>query len=285
MGRRVLHDVVERLLADPVEAVLDLVRQPLVELGLDDDRQPDPALDGRRLAPEGGHEPVLLEPAGAQLEDERAHLGERVALEVAQRGEPLPAAAGSLVSSSSMLRVIRVMLKSAWVTESWSSRARWARSSRAASSPAWRRRSASRRSRSRRSRTVPWAPANWPSRWMATPDTSAEIVEPSRWRRSSRARTRSSSPWTSWRQVVVGRVERRGVDDAEIRPADDGAGGPAEQGGRALAPEREVALGVGLPDAVRRGLDEVAEARLGLAQLGLQAGPFAGVARRLRGGR
>ena len=35
----------------------------------------------------------------------------------------------------------RVMLNSAWVTESWSSRARWARSWLEASSPAWRRRS------------------------------------------------------------------------------------------------------------------------------------------------
>ena len=30
--------------------------------------------------------------------------------------------------SSSVVRVTRVMLNSAWVTESWSSRARWARS-------------------------------------------------------------------------------------------------------------------------------------------------------------
>ena len=88
VGRGVLDDVVERLLTDPVEAVLDLVRQPLVELGLDDDRQPDPALDGGRLAPEGGHEPILLESAGPQLEDERAHLRKGVALEVTQGGEP-----------------------------------------------------------------------------------------------------------------------------------------------------------------------------------------------------
>ena len=172
------------------------------------------------------------------------------------------------------------MLNSAWVTESWSSRARWARSSRAASSPAWRRRSVSRRSRSRRSRTVPWAPANWPSRWKATPDTSAEIVEPSRWRSRRRTRTRSSRPWTSERPGVGRFLVRRGVDDFHVRAADDRTGRPAEEGGGALAPEREVAVLVGLPDAVGRGLDEVAEACLGLAQLGFQARPLAGIARR-----
>ena len=44
-GAGVLDDVVQRLLGDPVEDLLDRQRQPLVERALDDDRQPDPALE------------------------------------------------------------------------------------------------------------------------------------------------------------------------------------------------------------------------------------------------
>ena len=90
MAAGVLDDVVERLLGDPVEDLLDRQRQPLVEVALDDDRQPDPALQGGAVGLEGTDQPVLLEVAGPQLEDERPHLGEGLALEVAQLAELRP---------------------------------------------------------------------------------------------------------------------------------------------------------------------------------------------------
>ena len=83
----VLDDVVERLLRDPVEDLLDRQRQALVERALDDDRQADPALERGRVRPQRAGQPVLLEVARAELEDERAHLGQRLALEVAQLDE------------------------------------------------------------------------------------------------------------------------------------------------------------------------------------------------------
>ena len=86
----VLDDVVERLLGDPVEGLLDRQRQALVERALDDDRQPDPALERRRVGLERADQPVLLEVAGPELEDQRPHLGERLALEVAQLGRAGP---------------------------------------------------------------------------------------------------------------------------------------------------------------------------------------------------
>ena len=61
----VLDDVVERFLGDPVERLLDRQRQPLVEVALDDDRQPDPALERRRVGLERADQPVLLEVARA----------------------------------------------------------------------------------------------------------------------------------------------------------------------------------------------------------------------------
>ena len=85
--RGVLDDVVERLLRDPVEDLLDGQREPLIERALDHDRQPDPALERGGVRPQRAGEPVLLEVAGTQLEDQRAHLGERLALEVAQLAE------------------------------------------------------------------------------------------------------------------------------------------------------------------------------------------------------
>jgi hypothetical protein len=53
----------------------------------------------------------------------------------AQLGELGPAASGSRSRAARTERDTSVMEKRAWVTESWSSRARWARSSPAASSP------------------------------------------------------------------------------------------------------------------------------------------------------
>ena len=83
----VLDDVVERLLRDPVEDLLDGERQPLVERALDDDRQPDPTLERRGVGAQRAGQAVLLEVAGPELEDQRAHLGQRLALEVAELGE------------------------------------------------------------------------------------------------------------------------------------------------------------------------------------------------------
>ena len=56
-------------------------------VALDDDRQPDPALERGGVRPERVDEAVLLEVARPQLEDQRPHLGEGLALEVAQLGE------------------------------------------------------------------------------------------------------------------------------------------------------------------------------------------------------
>ena len=81
----VLDDVVQRLLGDPVEGLLDRQRQSLVaERALDHDRQADPALERRGVGLERAGQPVLFEVARTQLEDQRAHLGERLALEVAE---------------------------------------------------------------------------------------------------------------------------------------------------------------------------------------------------------
>ena len=87
--RRVLDDVVERLLGDPVEDLLDRERQPLRQVARDDDREADPALERRRMGPQGGQQPVLLEVPGPQLEDQGPHLGQCLALEVAERGQLL----------------------------------------------------------------------------------------------------------------------------------------------------------------------------------------------------
>ena len=45
-GRRVLDDVVQRFLGDPIEDLLGRQRRAPVEVALDDDRQPQPALEG-----------------------------------------------------------------------------------------------------------------------------------------------------------------------------------------------------------------------------------------------
>ena len=86
-GSRVLHDVVERLLGDAVQGLLDRQREPLVaERALDHDRQPDPALEGRGMGLERPSQAVLLEVPGPELEDERPHLREGLALQLAQLG-------------------------------------------------------------------------------------------------------------------------------------------------------------------------------------------------------
>src|SRR5204862_7803552 len=50
-------------------------------------RRPEPAVTGGGAGPQGAGAAVLCEVAGAELEAERAHLGERRALEVAKLGE------------------------------------------------------------------------------------------------------------------------------------------------------------------------------------------------------
>ena len=57
-GAGVLDDVVERLLRDPVEDLLDLERQPLVDLAVDHDRQADPALQRRAVGAQRVNQPV-----------------------------------------------------------------------------------------------------------------------------------------------------------------------------------------------------------------------------------
>ena len=159
----VLDDVVERLLGDPVQRLLDR-RSAAARSGRSRPRpaaRSDPA--ARRVGLEGADQAVLLEVAGAQLEDQRAHLGQGLALEVAELRQLLARAVRVRSRSISMERDTSVIENSAWVTESCSSRARWARSSPAASSPAWRRSSPSRRTCSLTSRAAPWVPANRPS--------------------------------------------------------------------------------------------------------------------------
>ena len=89
----VLDDVVERLLGDPVERLLDLDRRPLRQLGLDHDRQPDPPGQRRRVRAQRLDQAVLLDVARPELEDQRPHLGQGVALQLAQRDELLRAPA------------------------------------------------------------------------------------------------------------------------------------------------------------------------------------------------
>ena len=146
-GGGVLDDVVERLLGDPVEHLLDGQRQAL-RRGRSRRRSAGRSGPGARRVwvLSARTRPSCSRLPGPQLEDQRPHLGQGLALEVAQLDRaaraPRP---GRGPSSISIERVTRVMENSAWVTESCSSRARWARSSPAASSPAWRRSSRSRR--------------------------------------------------------------------------------------------------------------------------------------------
>ena len=86
---RVLDHVVQRLGRDRIEVLLGLQGQRLGELGLDQDGQSHPALEGRRVRPQGLLQPVTLQAARPKLEDERAHLGQRLALELTQLVELL----------------------------------------------------------------------------------------------------------------------------------------------------------------------------------------------------
>ncbi len=203
------------------------------------------------MGPQGLEQAVVLEVAGPELEDQRPHLGERLALEVAQRAELLLRRRRVAVDEQLRAPRDRVMLNSAWVTESWSSRARWARSWLDASSPAWRRRSRSSRSRSVMSRVAPWMPVKTPSTVVPIELTSTGTVPPF-------FRTRSS--FTTWRTdrlggqlgpALEGGGDRGRVDDparSARRPAR-----PGEAGHRLdrLGQEREDALVVGREDHVR----------------------------------
>ena len=79
-----LHDVVERLLGDAVEDLLGGQRQPVRQVALDHDRQPQPTLQGAGMGLERAHQAVLLQVSRPELEDQRAHLGQGLALQVAQ---------------------------------------------------------------------------------------------------------------------------------------------------------------------------------------------------------
>ena len=112
------------------------------------------------------------------------------------------------------------MLNSAWVTESWSSRARCARSWLAASSAAWSRRSPSSRSRSLMSRTEPWAPANRPSTIVPVIATSVWLLSRPAEGRSRRKRcSRSGSACKSSNAAIAGPSSAFGSDDGEGRPS------------------------------------------------------------------
>jgi hypothetical protein len=93
---------------------------------LDHDRQADPALQGRRGGLEGAGQPVLLEIARPELEDQRPHLGEGFALELAELGQLRPPHRRRGRGASRPERETRVIEKSAWRHRVGSSRARWA---------------------------------------------------------------------------------------------------------------------------------------------------------------
>src|SRR5690349_20071090 len=64
-GGGVLDDVVERLLADPVEDLLEVQRKAVREVARDDDRQPDAALERGGVGPQRRQQAVLLDVARA----------------------------------------------------------------------------------------------------------------------------------------------------------------------------------------------------------------------------
>src|SRR4029078_575055 len=84
---RVLDDVVEGFLRDPVQDLLDGQRQTLVKRALDTDRKPEPALERGGVGPQRPAQSVLFQGGRTKLEDQSAHLRASLALEVAQLGE------------------------------------------------------------------------------------------------------------------------------------------------------------------------------------------------------
>ena len=217
----VLDDVVEGLLRDPVEGLLDrraaAARRASHSTTIGSPIRPWSAA---AVGPQRADRPSCSRLPGPELEDQRPHLGQRLALEVAQLAElRRGAASGSRSSRSSTERDTRVIEKSAWVTESWSSRARWARSSPAASSPAWRRRSRSSRSRSLTSRAAPCAPMNRPSRGHARAvDLDQDIVAVGVTERQAHAMDgarMAGQPAEPDRRVASG----AGREDLGVRPA------------------------------------------------------------------
>ena len=105
-ARRVLDDVVERLLGDPVEDLLDLERQPLVSSLVDDDRQPDPALERGGVGPQRRQQPVVLEVAraGARRSAPASRPGPRAGGRGARSSFSLAAAGSRSISSSTDAR-------------------------------------------------------------------------------------------------------------------------------------------------------------------------------------
>ena len=85
MRSRVLHDVVDRLLRDPVERVFGRQRQAgQVGADVESDHQAGSTLDRAEVLSKGGHEAILGETARPELEDQAAHLAEGLARERAQ---------------------------------------------------------------------------------------------------------------------------------------------------------------------------------------------------------
>ena len=233
------------------------------------------------MGPERLEQAVVLEVAGPELEDQRPHLGEGLALEVAQRAEPLLGRRRDRGRRGApCVRVTRVMLNRAWVTESWSSRARWARSWLDASSPAWRRRFALEPlalgdvagravdpgERSRR----PSSPIELTSTGTVPPSLWTQLELDDLARRPARRRARAQrSTAAAW---IAG--------STTFEKCSPTSSPWAEAGHRLdrLGHEREHALVVGREDDVRRVLDEEAVALLGVAQLALESLPLGDVA-------
>ena len=118
-----------------------------------------------------------------------------------------------------MERDSRVIENSAWVTESWSSRARCARSSDEASSAAWRRRPRSSFSRSDTSRAAPCAPRNRPSATIPMPVISIARSRPSRVRTLRRERCASvGRRWSQRKRAIAPRRPSSGARSANERP-------------------------------------------------------------------
>ena len=152
----VLHDVVERFLGDPVERLLDLDRKSLDLVG----RQARSAGRCRPWTAAAWVRSARTRPSSARLPGRSSNSSERISAR-ASRWSSRRLASFSIavvgVPSDQQLHAPResVMLNSAWVTESWSSRARWLRSWTPRARRPGRNRSCSRRTCRRTSRTEP----------------------------------------------------------------------------------------------------------------------------------
>ena len=232
------------------------------------------------MRPQRLDQAVLLDVAGPELEDQRPHLGQRVALELAQRDELLGHLRRVLVEQeldrARQERHREQRLGHRVVELAGEVRALLGRGELRGLAPeaALQPLALARRRGPRRARR-----GTVPSATMPMPVISIASSRPSRVRTLSRERCASvGRRWSHRNRASAPRRPSSGGEVGERAP-EQLLGLPAEDLLRLVGHERELAVGVGHPDEVRRRLDEVAVALLGLAQLALQALPLADVAR------